>query len=148
MKIRKLHPRAILPKYTTDGSSAFDVFPVKDMKWKKEEGGYWSVVIETGWAFEIPKEHGMFILSRSGHGFKFTTHLANCVGLLDYDYRGQLLVRLICFENTPPQITRSKAVAQCVVIATPKQKFDVVDELSSTTRGEDGFGSTDMQEVG
>lgn len=142
MKIKKLHKDAILPRYSSEGASAFDVFGIADVKWEFN-GMCWNATVETGWAFEIPYEHGLFILSRSGHGFRHLVHLGNCVGLLDYDYRGQMLVRLVCFVPVPPVIEKGKAVAQCVLLETLRSYFMVSDELSETERGEEGFGSTD-----
>ena len=142
MKLKKLHEKAILPHYASYGSSAFDVFAYEDVKWEKQDGHY-EALIHTGWAFEIPHEHGLFILSRSGHGFKANTTLANSVGLLDFDYRGELMVKLICFSCIPPKISSGQAVAQCVLLNTPRCYFMEVDELSHTERGVNGFGSTD-----
>ena len=143
MKIKRLHNKAILPHYATDGSSAFDMFCYEDPKWGWTLNNYWTTIIHTGWAFEIPKEHGMFLLSRSGHGFKKDTTLSNSIGLLDSDYRGEALIKLICFQDTHPIIKAGQAVAQIVVLHTPKQYFEVVDDLSVTKRGKNGFGSTD-----
>lgn len=143
MKIKKLHEKAILPQYSSEGASAFDIFAFKNVNWHKNSHGLWFTVIETGWAFEIPHEHGLFILSRSGHGFKHNTTLANSIGLLDYDYRGQLMVKLICFDAKPPTIKAGQAIAQCVLLNTPRCYFMVSEELSETERGLKGFGSTD-----
>ena len=142
MKIKKLHEKAIPPHYATDGASAFDLYCYNDVEWSCR-GGVWEATVPTGWAFEIPHECGLFILSRSGHGFKNNTTLANSVGLLDYDYRGQLMVKLICFDNTPPEILEGQAIAQCALIHTPRCYFMESDDLSITDRGENGFGSSD-----
>ena len=87
MKIKKLHKDAILPYYSTDGSSAFDLFCYKKPTWvwSKQEK-YWTTIINTGLAFEVPEDYGMFILSRSGHGFRADTTLSNSVGLIDSDF--------------------------------------------------------------
>ena len=146
MKIKRLHVDAKLPIYASDGASAFDVFGLEDVVWEFN-GMCWNATVETGWAFEIPHEHGLFILSRSGHGFNHLVHLGNCVGLLDYDYRGQLLVRLVCFIPTPPIIEKGKAIAQCVLLSTPKTYFIISEELSETKRGEKGIGSTDKDNI-
>ena len=143
MKIKKLHENAILPRYATDGSAGFDLFCYEDVVWETK-GGVHVAEVHTGWNFELEREHGMFILSRSGHGRKQLTHLANCVGLLDFDYRGEAIVVLMCHLNVPPIIKAGTAIAQAVVMETPKVFFDVVDELSETERGASGFGSTGM----
>ena len=147
MKIKRLHEDAILPKYGSEGASAFDVFAYERVIWGLHPRGYYVATVPTGWAFEIPHECGLFILSRSGHGFKHNTSLANSVGLLDYDYRGQLMVKLICCDNYPPEILAGQAVAQCALIETPRCFFMVSDELSDTERGENGFGHTDEHNV-
>ena len=143
MKIKRLHKDAILPHYASFGASAFDIFAYEDVEWEND-GDNWTAIVHSGWAFEIPYSCGLFILSRSGHGFKSNTHLANCVGLLDEDYRGELMVKLISLNSNPPKIKKGNAVAQCVLLETPKMFFEVVDELSETIRGDGGFGSTDI----
>lgn len=144
MKIKRLHEDAILPRYSSTGASAFDVFGLEDVKWEFN-GMCWNAIVETGWAFEISQEHGLFIFSRSGHGFNHLVHLGNAVGILDFDFRGQLLVRLICFTPNPPIIEKNKAIAQCVILHTPRQTFLEVEDLSKTERGVNGFGSTDKK---
>lgn len=143
MKIKKLHKDAILPRYSSEGASAFDLFAYERVIWGTHPQGYYVATVQTGWAFEIPHECGLFILSRSGHGFKHNTSLANSVGLIDYDYRGEVQVKLICFDVMPPKITAGQAIAQCVLLNTPRCYFMVSDELSVTERGDKGFGSTD-----
>ena len=143
MKIKKLHENAILPEYATDGSAGFDLFCYEDVVWETK-GGVHVAEVHTGWAFELEREHGMFALSRSGHGRKHLTHLANCLGLIDSDYRGEVIVILMCHLNLPPIIKAGTAVVQAVVLETPRMFFDVVNELSDSERGASGFGSTGM----
>ena len=143
MKIKKLHKDAILPRYATEGASAFDLFAYEDVEWALKEDTTWEALVHTGWAFEIPHETGLFILSRSGHGFKNNATLANSVGLLDFDYRGEAMVKLITQDLVHPAIKAGQAIAQCVLMNTPRCYFMVSDELSATERGENGFGSTD-----
>jgi len=143
MKIKKLHKDAILPHYASEGASAFDIFAYEDVEWKYI-GDNWVTIVHSGWAFEIPHEYGLFILSRSGHGFKSNTHLTNCVGLLDYDYRGELMVKLISLNSNHPEIKKGAAIAQCVLLETPRCYFEVVDKLSETERGKKGFGSSGL----
>ena len=103
IKIKKLSPLAKEPTYATDGSGCFDLYSTNIVPMLVQEG--WPVEVGTGLAFEIPLGYGMFILSRSGHGFKFDTRLANCVGFIDSDYRGEIKVKLTCdveHEETMP----------------------------------------------
>ena len=142
MNIKRLDDKAILPRYSTEGSSAFDLFAYKDVKWDLENN-IWTAIIPTGWAFEVPHNHGMFLHSRSGHGFNHLTHLVNCVGLLDWDFSKQCMVKLICHRSVPPEIKKGQAVCQAVILETPRMFFEVVDKLGNEGMNHSGFGSTD-----
>src|SRR5690606_29317518 len=102
-------------------------------------------VIRTGLSFEIPEGHVMLIFSRSGHGFKNNIRLANCVGVIDADYRGEVMVKLTHdrrFGDFDFPVEPGDRIAQVMVIPFPRVTFEEVEELSSTERGEGGFGST------
>lgn len=142
MKIKRLHEKAILPHYATDGSSCFDLFCYEKPIWWIQ-GGKWTTTINTGWAVEIPHEHALILYSRSGHGFKNLTTLVNGTGVIDFDYRGEVMVKLICHATSYPQIKAGDAIAQGCLMNTPKVYFMEVDELSETERGLKGFGSSD-----
>lgn len=144
MKIKKLHEKAIPMHYATDGASCFDIFCYEEPEWTMEKGK-WVSLIKTGWAVEIPHEHALILYSRSGHGFKNLTTLANGTGVIDYDYRGEVIVKLVCHATSYPQIKAGDAVVQGCLINTPKVYFMEVDELSDTERGLKGFGSTDKE---
>lgn len=84
--------------------------------------------------------------SRSGHGFKHNVRLANCVGVIDSDYRGSVKVKLIA-DATPDDspglvIKPGDRVAQALVLPVPRVVFEEVAALSETERGAGGFGST------
>ena len=149
IKIKKLHPGAKMPTYATDGSTAFDLYALAvNSAYLVGDNVYpgHSALCRTGLAFEIPEGHGMFILSRSGHGFNFDTRLANCVGLLDFDYRGEAMVKLTCDheddERPPLYVRPGDRIAQAVIIPVPRVNFTFADDLSNTARGTGGFGST------
>lgn len=143
IKIKKLSPLAKTPTYATDGSGCFDLYAINTLATLVHEG--YPVTFDTGLAFEIPQGYGMFILSRSGHGFNFDTRLANCVGFIDSDYRGEVKVKLTCDkeheEAMPMAVKAGDRIAQACILPVPKVLFDVVDELSETERS-GGFGST------
>ena len=141
MKIKRLHKDAILPHYSTEGSSAFDLFCYKDVEWENISGIHYATV-ETGWAFEIPHEHALLIFSRSGHGFKHAISLSNSVGVIDFDFTNEVKVRLECKLNVPPPIKAGTAIAQGILMETPRVYFAVVDE--SKEGSHTGFGSTGM----
>lgn len=99
----------------------------------------------TGLCFEIPKGYGLFIFSRSGHGFKENTRLSNCVGVIDSDYRGEVKVKFCRDDDkqSPHDYPfPGERIAQAVLLRLPKVEFEEVKEIDETERGENGFGST------
>jgi dUTP pyrophosphatase len=140
LNVMCLFPNSKLPRYATDGSGCFDI-PFH----RRYSVNYTSAVLGTGLAFEIPEGYTMLVFSRSGHGFKRDLRLANCVGVIDSDYRGELMIKLrndgevgaSVFEFSPGDF-----IAQAMLVATPKVSIVEVQSLSDTSRGEGGFGST------
>ena len=141
LKIKKLHPDAIVPQYATESAACFDLHAINH---EPPIFNSTPLTIRTGLAFEVPEGHVMLIFSRSGHGFKNDTRLANCVGVIDSDYRGEVMVRLSRDLATTEVLYLRKfdRIAQAMVIPYPRVTFEVVDELSDTERGAGGFGST------
>lgn len=140
VKVKKLHQDAALPVRATEGAAAFDLVALSAIRDGLE------TVCRTGLSFEIPAGHAMFIYSRSGHGFNAATRLANCVGVIDSDYRGEVMVKLR--HDNPmiaPFIGQGDRVAQAVIMPVPAVEFVLADELSDTARGAGGFGSTGAQ---
>lgn len=140
INVRKLHPSATLPTYATDGSGCFDLYAIDGCKVVPE----FPVAFSTGLAFEVPEGHVMLVFSRSGHGFKFGTRLANCVGVIDSDYRGEVIVKLRCDDDVGPflSVRPGDRIAQALVVPIPRVTFTEVGTLSATARGDGGFGST------
>lgn len=138
MKFRKRDSRARTPRYATSGAGAFDIAVL--------EGGVvpptYSVAFRTGLEFEVPEDHVMLIFSRSGHGFKDGIRLSNCVGLIDSDYRGEVAVKLHNDGDRPFEVEAGERIAQAVTLKAEQFALIEVEELSSTDRGENGFGST------
>ena len=104
-----------------------------------EEGK--SIVISTGFYVEIPEGYVGLVFARSSLGFKFDCTLANSVGVIDSDYRGEVKVKIHNHSDKPKMIEPNERVAQIVVVPCFNQ-FTQVDELSETDRGSNGFGST------
>jgi len=142
VKVQKLVQEARLPEYATDGSGCFDIFAV--MKETQSIYADMPVAISTGLAFEIPEGYVMLIYSRSGHGFKNSVRLANCVGVIDSDYRGELKVKLAKDSEytLSLNITHGDRIAQGMIVPIPKVEFFETAMLSDTDRGIGGFGST------
>lgn len=152
VKVKKMYDDVVLPEYATPGSACFDIraYWGQDSDWKHEKVAFEvSTVFPTGLQFEIPENHVMLIFSRSGHGFKDDVRLANCVGVIDSDYRGELKVKLTkdTNANSPKKprihfVNKGDKIAQGMVIPYEQVQFVEVEELSGTIRGEAGFGST------
>lgn len=143
IKVKKLHPDAALPEYATAGAACFDLVAVGvngvPVMPHRAEG------FRTGLAFEIPEGHVMLVFSRSGHGFKNDTRLANCVGVIDSDYRGELMVKLTKDGENHDSVLRVMSgdrIAQALIMPVQRFELQLVDELTETARGTGGLGST------
>ena len=84
----------------------------------------------------------MMVYSRSGHGFKNGIRLANGTGVIDSDYRGEVMVKMHNDGSTALLVTAGERIAQAMIIPALQVELQVVDELSDTDRGSGGFGST------
>jgi dUTP pyrophosphatase len=149
LKVKKLHPDAILPKYQTAGAACFDLHALEPGmsvygRHCVVPGG--TSVFGTGLAFEVPEGHVMLLYSRSGHGFKNDVRMANCVGVIDSDYRGELRVKLTCDrpfgESGGLIVANGDRIAQGMVLPVEQWAMEEVTELGDTARGEGGYGST------
>lgn len=139
IKVKKLHPAARIPTYGTECAACFDLATIEGREvWE-------SSTIRTGLSFEIPEGHVMLVFSRSGHGFKNNVRLANCVGVIDADYRGEVLVKMRNDGTQRFAVEPGDRIAQAMVIPFPRVTFEEVDDLSVTDRGSAGFGSTGVK---
>lgn len=136
VKVKKVWHDARLPMYASKGAACFDLFAHVF----NEKLNAWG----TGLSFEIPEGHVMLIYSRSGHGYKYGVRLANCVGVIDSDYRGEVSVKLVADSQEAMNLNLQPGdrIAQGMIVPVDHVVFDVVAELSETDRGEGGFGST------
>jgi dUTP pyrophosphatase len=142
VKVKKLHPDAVIPTYATYGSACFDLHSVESGK--VFPGGY--EYFGTCLSFEVPEDHVMLIYSRSGHGFKNSVRLANATGIIDSDYRGEVKVKLHNDHSSAVfEVEAGDRIAQAMVIPVNQARFELVEELSETERGAGGFGSTDKK---
>ena len=100
-------------------------------------------LIPTGIAISLPSEkYGAFLFARSGLASKHGITLANCVGVVDSDYTGEIKVALVNLSNNEYTIENGERIAQMVIMEVSRADFTVVDELAKTERGSGGFGST------
>lgn len=143
LKVKRLHPAAVLPRYATDGAACFDLHAV-DCGLHSPVYAHGGVTFRTGLAFEVPPGFALMIYSRSGHGFKNSTRLANCVGVIDSDYRGEVMVRL--FRDGQQAdilcVNPGDRIAQAMLVQVPQVQLIEVKKLGDTARGAGGFGST------
>lgn len=146
LKIKKLHPAAIIPKYATAGAACFDLhaLPGNNRTFLFKD---YPVLYRTGLSVEIPEGWVMLIFSRSGHGFKDSIRLSNCTGVVDSDYRGEIMVRLVRDLQDhdrpgPVTIDDGDRIAQAMLVRVEQWELVEAEDLSDTERGEGGFGST------
>lgn len=140
VRIKKLKPEAVVPTYGSDYSAGADLYACIDSAVTIAPGE--TRLIHTGLSFEIPEGFGGFIYARSSLGTKRGLAPANKVGVIDADYRGEVMVALHNHSSLTQTVEKGERVAQLVIAPFLKAEFVVADELSDTVRGEGGFGST------
>jgi dUTP pyrophosphatase len=134
IKIKKLHPDAVLPKYAKQGDAGMDLTAVSREYIDSNHFKY-----NFGLAIEIPEGFVGFIFPRSSC-YKQWQIMSNCVGVVDSGYRGE--VSAVMIGTTDNSYHVGDRVAQLIVMPIPYVQFDEVDELSDTERGSGGYGST------
>lgn len=143
LQIKLLSPSAAVPVYASEGAAAFDFFVPAGESYSIAPGT--SQKVGTKVAMAIPDGYMMLMFSRSGHGAKHGVRLANCVGVIDSDYRGELVGAVANDGPTAYTLSPGERFMQGVVIARPSVTFTVLsgtEELPPTGRGSGGFGST------
>lgn len=141
LKIKKLREGAKLPYRASAGAAAYDLCACTSEPIRIEPGEYASV--QTGIAIELPREDMVaLVFSRSGHGIKHGLSLVNSVGVIDYDYRGEITVGLINHGTEPYEIAPGERIAQLMITSFFAPEVVECNELGETERGVAGFGST------
>lgn len=138
--IKLLSTNATAPSFQTDGSSAADIAACISGPVVLQPGR--RTIVPTGFALEIPDGYEAQIRPRSGLSSKYGICLANGIGTIDSDYRGEVGVILINLGAEAFTIEPGMRIAQMTIAAYEKVSFSVTDDLSETTRGESGYGST------
>lgn len=137
VKIKKLIPEAVIPSYAKPGDAGMDL--VATSKTVDSNG---NTVYGTGIAIEIPEGHVGLIFPRSSNS-KTDLYLTNHVGVIDSGYRGEIMFKFRAVKSVfPKEYVVGDKVGQIIIMPYPAVQFVEVDELSSTERGEGGFGST------
>ena len=140
INIKKLHDGAIIPTYGTEYSAGADLYALLDGT--TEINPHETKLIHTGISVEIPIGYCGLIFARSGLASKKDLAPANKVGVIDADYRGELMVALHNHGETTRTVECGERIAQLAIVPFLKAEFEEADELSDTVRGEGGFGST------
>lgn len=141
LKIKKLRENAIVPKRATGGSAGMDLYACIDEKITVMP--HECVKFPTGIAVALPSaEYGAFIFARSGLSVNHGLAPANCVGVVDSDYRGEIIVGLVNQFDKPYTVEVGERIAQLVIMPVSIMEIDECDNLDDTERGNGGFGST------
>ena len=138
--VKKLDERAVLPTYGSEFAAGADLYALTDgeVVFAPNE----TKLIRTGLAMEIPEGYAGLIYARSGLASKRGLAPANKVGVVDADYRGEVMVALHNHSGVEQKIAAGERIAQLVVAPFLKAEYVQAEELSDTVRGVGGFGST------
>ena len=136
----KLEENAIAPTYGTPFSAGADIYALPNGDTVIRPGE--TKLIHTGIALQIPEGYGGFIFARSGIATKRGLAPANKVGVIDSDYRGEIMVSLYNHSDTPQTVASGERVAQLVIMPYIKAEFCESKALEDTERSTGGFGST------
>lgn len=141
VQFKKLCEEARAPKKATAGSAGYDLYSVEDVDMSEYYLDDRAHLLRTGVAVRIPEGHVGLLFARSSLHRKHLV-LANSVGVIDSDYRGEIKVALKCTDNmdTNQFITKGERVAQLLIAPCKDVEFEEVDNLDITLRGTGGFG--------
>ena len=148
MRVKRLYPNSKIPTRGSDYAAGYDLY-AENVLFADDSDNYTLKVLPgktlkvgTGIAVELPKGTFGAIYARSDLGIKHGIVPANCVGIIDEDYRGEIVVALHNHSNKPFVFKFGDRIAQLVIQPYIAADINVVDELSDTERGNGGFGST------
>lgn len=140
LKLKRLRSSARIPANATPGSAGYDL--CADLDSPVTIPARRTVKIPTGLAMAIEPGYAGFVFARSGLGIKHGIVPANCVGVIDSDYRGEVIVGLYNHTDEPFVVEPGDRIAQLVLLPVHTPEIEECAELGETSRGEGGFGST------
>ena len=140
MRVKKLRENAMIPTYGSAEAAGADLYACLEAEVTIEAGK--TLFVPTGIAMEVPKGYAGLIYARSSLGSKRGLAPANKVGVIDSDYRGEVMVALHNHGTVDQTIAHGERVAQLLVTPVLAPAFEVCDDLTDTDRGAGGFGST------
>lgn len=146
IKIKKLHPDAVIPKYAKEGDAGLDLTCIS----KKQDRH--NLIYGTGLSVEIPEGHVGLIFPRSSLT-NYDLSLGNHVGIIDSNYRGEIIFKFrrqavmdetgsSYLGHTLKEYNVGDKIGQIIIVPYPKVEFVEVDQLSESERGSGGFGSS------
>jgi len=143
LQIKKLRESARIPYRATAGAAGMDLYACLDAPMTIAPGQ--RVMVPTGIAIALESSaYCAFLYARSGLAAKHGIAPANCVGVIDSDYRGEVCAVLYNSSDEPFIVADGERIAQLIVAPVDQPIIEVVDELSDTARGTGGFGSTGL----
>jgi len=144
VRISRVRPGAVLPRYMSDGASGCDICACGDAAVVVRPGE--RVAVPTGLAVEIPAGYEIQVRPRSGMAFKKGLTVVNTPGTIDSDYRGEIQVLMINLGTESVTIAPGDRVAQLVLSEVPQIGWVEAPDLTQSTRGAGGFGSTGISQ--
>lgn len=143
VKIKKMNDKAVIPTRGSSSAAGYDLYAaIDDGRKSFVIDPHSTIKVGIGLAMEIPEGYFGAIYARSGLATKQGLRPANCVGIIDSDYRGEIAVALHNDSDEPKAIANGDRIAQLVIQSYLSVEFDEVDDLNCTDRGTGGFGST------
>jgi len=137
VKIKRIHPDAIIPTYSTRGSAGADLYSIEDYNLEPSE----RKLFHTGIQIEIPFGYEGQIRPRSGLALNHGLIIINTPGTIDSDYRGEIgIILLNTDKENSYEVIKRERIAQMLIKRVEQVKFTEVNELSETKRGTGGFG--------
>ncbi|GAA7730348.1 dUTP diphosphatase [Helicobacter pylori] len=143
IKIQKIHPNALIPKYQTKGSSGFDLHAVEEVMIKSHSVG----LVKIGICLSLEVGYELQVRTRSGLALNHQVVVLNSPGTVDNDYRGEIKVILANLSDKDFKVQVGDRIAQGVVQKTYKAEFIECERLDETSRGSGGFGSTGVSKA-
>ena len=141
INIKKLHEDSIIPTRGTNESAGYDLYAYLDSDKIEIKPGE-TKMVNIGISLEIPSGYFAGIFARSGIASKRNLRPANCTGVIDSDYRGEIKVPIYNDSNMVQVIENKERVAQMIILPYLSVTFNEVNNLSESNRSDSGFGST------
>jgi len=139
LRVKKLHPDAVLPKYQSKGASGFDFVTVEEVELAPGE----TKLVKTGLSVAVQEGFELQVRPRSGVSLKTPLRVANAPGTVDADYRGEVCIIMTnTAESIRMVIKKGERIAQGVIAPVVQAEIVEVESLDETERGAGGFGST------